>query len=217
MTRNLTRRGLILGVASTVPAVAMSTAVPKMEEPMNASVNLKTTPATVYTKGAVALGVQTIVDAKAEPTEGDLVAFCLGRGRPVSFGVWRGWTGRDSNGRFVRRGSPNEAFVIDQILCTREGLADERVEVLGVIREGFVENIYVREAGNAVSDDASDRLDDGLRWAQSVREQGFVFVRNGDPTAKGFDKFSIRQDLLRGDDSEAFVAELKGAFARRAA
>lgn len=74
----------------------------------------------------------TLIDPNPALEEGDLVAFqWIQNGVPgtIMFSCWRGPTGGDGNGHFVKKGSPDEHFELDHLKY--------RVKDLGVSRHGY--------------------------------------------------------------------------------
>jgi hypothetical protein len=76
----------------------------------------------------------TLVDPNAPLKEGDLVAFCWARKDgtvgEVIFGRCWGPTGRDANGRFVRKGSRDEHYETEVGMYCAEDLS---VQILGKV------------------------------------------------------------------------------------
>ena len=56
------------------------------------------------------LELGAFVDPNAKLEEGDLIACHFQNSNEIMFWVWYGPTGRDCNGRFIRRGDPRETF-----------------------------------------------------------------------------------------------------------
>jgi hypothetical protein len=59
------------------------------------------------------LTMQVIIDETSSLQQGDLVAWQFREGDIVMLTHWWGPTGRDGNGRFVAKGSPEEHFSLD--------------------------------------------------------------------------------------------------------
>jgi hypothetical protein len=66
--------------------------------------------------------LQTLVDPNTPLEEGDLVAGQFVPGKEVMFSYWLGPTGRDCDGRFIKKGSPHEATRLDWMKYTEDSL-----------------------------------------------------------------------------------------------
>jgi hypothetical protein len=79
----------------------------------------------------------TLVNPKGPLEEGGLVAFGWpredGTAGNVMFFCWWGPTGRDGNGRFVKKGSPEEHFATDGMRYCVNDLNRGRIKVLGKV------------------------------------------------------------------------------------
>ncbi len=90
--------------------------------------------------------VTTVIDPDTPLREGDSVAFCWFRedGTPGEVMISRYWgpTGRDSKGRFVRAGSPEEEYALDHF-AYRPG-DDQPFRILGkVVISGWSHDVTV--------------------------------------------------------------------------
>jgi hypothetical protein len=91
-----------------------------------------------------AVKLLTIMVKTNEPPEpGDLVAFHFENPKSYLLGIFEGPTGRDHNGRFVNKGSPDECHAIDG-LRYRLG---EGVTVLGKVINGAWPDVLLPELG----------------------------------------------------------------------
>ena len=71
-----------------------------------------------------------MIDTISPLEEDDLVAWHFDSNpNTILFGTWWGPTGRDLHGRFVEKGSPREAFRLDQLAYT----AECKVTILGKV------------------------------------------------------------------------------------
>ena len=86
--------------------------------------------------------VRVAVYPKQELQEGDMVAIQFRGSRQVMFTRWFGRTGRDCCGRFVKKGSPNEAFRLDLglIYTARQAEPGGFVQILGAVLSGVRED-----------------------------------------------------------------------------
>jgi hypothetical protein len=66
----------------------------------------------------------TLIDPSAPLQEGDVVACRFANGQSVLFWIWWGPTGRDVNGRFVKKGSPREASLVGFMKYTAQDIRD---------------------------------------------------------------------------------------------
>jgi len=82
----------------------------------------------------------TLVDPNATLLEGDLVAFSMARRDgsfgDVMFGWWEGPTGRDGNGRFVKKGSPAEYYSMGWWKYCGQDLECGRFKIVGKVLAG---------------------------------------------------------------------------------
>ena len=76
------------------------------------------------------------VDCSTPLEEGDLIAMQLSNGRALLV-RWFGPTGRDWQGRFVKKGSAEECYETDFIKYCALDLARGHLKILGSVNESF--------------------------------------------------------------------------------
>ena len=83
-----------------------------------------------------ALVLPILIDPNAKLEEGHLIACSFMESDHVMIWTWYGPTGKDGNGRFVKKGDPRETFATDVFRYSQRNIDDGVFKVLGKVIAG---------------------------------------------------------------------------------